>query len=139
MSTWLGKPYQFGCNEKTGIDCRFFVWRYCAEAGIEWEYKEIGKYYPRDWLKSYKGPDPYLEFFEKNGRRVELIDVEPGDFLLFNIISKKYVSHSGIVLDKDRFIHCPIPSVQVSRISAHKWQERLNSIFRLKVLEELPE
>lgn len=138
VDRWCGIPYRFHCNAKGGIDCRFFLYSYLKEAGVELPWGEVSKYYAPNWTEGYGGPDPYIAWFTENGIQIPLEKVEVGDIYLFSMMSRRYVTHSGIALDNVRFIHCPQPRVGIDRIVEKRWNKRLKAIYRLNAIERLP-
>ncbi|WP_028240840.1 C40 family peptidase [Stutzerimonas azotifigens] len=84
----VGTPYRYGgASAKTGFDCSGFVgFLFRKEAGIE---------LPRS-TRQMIGVDAPLVARE---------DLEPGDVLFFNDRGRGRVSHAGIYIGDDRFIH----------------------------------
>lgn len=84
-ASWLGVPYKYGGASKSGVDCSGLV---CSI------YKDVyGKQLPRTSTDMY---DKYDKVKESN--------LKEGDLVFFNYDSKK-VSHVGIYLKDDKFIH----------------------------------
>ena len=115
--------------------------RLYQDAGIEVSCSKIGEYYPPQWAVGWKGPDPYLEWFSNHGRQIELHESDIGDVYLFQIVSRRFVTHGGSALGMGEFIHCPEPKVIKSRLDeiwhGKRWDERLKTIFRLHAVEHL--
>jgi len=82
---WMGTPYRFGGNSKKGIDCSRLVIQLTN-----------GIYYD-----SINGNAATLYEASYRLRREELSE---GDFVFFKI-NKSYVSHVGVYLQKDLFVH----------------------------------
>lgn len=85
INDWYGTPYKYGGTDKNGIDCSGFVNIFYNDV--------FNKKIPRTVN------DIYLNSNEINKK--ELIE---GDFIFFKIDSKK-VSHIGIYLINDKFVH----------------------------------
>lgn len=83
----IGTPYRSGGTTTRGFDCSGFVnYLFKEEAGINLPRSS------RDLMRMAK-------------QRVARADLEPGDILLFNRNGRGRVSHTGIYLGDNRFIH----------------------------------
>ena len=84
----VGTPYRYGGRSaKTGFDCSGFVgFLFRKEAGIE---------LPRSTREMIKVDAPL----------VSMDELEPGDVLFFNNRGRGRVSHAGIYIGNDQFIH----------------------------------
>lgn len=84
----VGTPYRAGGNsEKTGFDCSGFVgFLFREEAGIDL-------------------PRSTREMIELDAPTVARRDLQPGDVLFFNNQGRGRVSHTGIYIGNDQFIH----------------------------------
>jgi lipoprotein Spr len=81
----IGEPYHYGGMSRRGWDCSGFVWTmYHRSLGID---------LPR------KSEDMFL-----SGIRLPLAHARPGDLVFFKI-GKKKISHVGIYLRNNDFIH----------------------------------
>lgn len=82
---WMGTPYRVGGQTRSGMDCSGFagvVYRNVANVNL-----------PRTTTAQYKA-----------SRAISSNQVRPGDLLFFNT-SGKGVSHVGISLGGDKFVH----------------------------------
>ena len=95
-----GTPYRYGGNSPNGFDCSGLV---------QYAYGRAGKSTPRTTGDLYRATDAV-------GRR----DLKTGDLVFFEIAGK--MSHVGIYLDNNRFVHAPRSGRTVS-------VESLNSDF----------
>ena len=86
--TLLGTPYRYGgSSRKTGFDCSGFVsYVYKEELGI-------------------KLPRTTGELLKMDAPVIARSDLEPGDLILFNNRGSGSVSHVGIYMGDDQFIH----------------------------------
>lgn len=86
--TLVGTPYRYGGNStKTGFDCSGFVsFLFRKEAGIEL-------------------PRSTREMINLDAPKIQRSDLEPGDVLFFNNRGRGRVSHAGIYIGDDQFIH----------------------------------
>ncbi|MFJ5964368.1 C40 family peptidase [Bacillus sp. NPDC093026] len=116
--TYLGVPYVFGAADpKVGFDCSGFL-QYLFE-------KSLGIYLPRSaeqqWLV---------------GEKVTLDQIQPGDFVFFSNTYKTGISHIGMYIGGDRFIHASrSESVTISYLSESYWQEKWTGVKRLTDLK----
>jgi cell wall-associated NlpC family hydrolase len=82
--SWLGVPYRFGGQGRSGIDCSGFVRRIFAEVyGMELPHNSSAMY--------------------KLGTPVSRPDLKPGDLVFFKRLG--YIDHSGIYMGNNWFIH----------------------------------
>lgn len=85
MYEWLGTRYRFGGETKRGVDCSGFT-------GIVYE-KAFKRVLPRDSRSMYKMTNP-----------VSRSEMKEGDLLFFRI-RRGQVSHVGIYLGNNKFVH----------------------------------
>jgi len=81
----VGVPYQFGGNNPRGFDCSGLV---------QYSYARVGKRLPRTTGQLWS-----------ETRTVPRHELRVGDLLFFNIAGK--VSHVGLYLGAERFVHAP--------------------------------
>ncbi|MEK0362774.1 C40 family peptidase [Pseudomonas sp. CBC3] len=86
--TLVGTPYRYGgSSTRTGFDCSGFVgFVFRKEAGLE---------LPRSTREMIKVDAP----------KVARSELEPGDLVFFNDRGRGRVSHAGIYIGDDQFIH----------------------------------
>ncbi|MCQ4325521.1 peptidase P60 [Stutzerimonas stutzeri] len=86
--TLVGTPYRYGGNStKTGFDCSGFVgFLFRKEAGLEL-------------------PRSTRELINLDAPVIERGELAPGDVVFFNNRGRGRVSHAGIYIGDDRFIH----------------------------------
>lgn len=84
----VGTPYRYGgSSTQTGFDCSGFVsYLYRKEAGL-------------------KLPRSTREMIKLDAPKVARNELEPGDLVLFNDRGRGRVSHAGIYIGDDQFIH----------------------------------
>jgi murein DD-endopeptidase len=106
----LGKPYRYGGASPRGFDCSGLVY---------YAYHQAGYKVPRTSQLQYRDSLPV-----KQAHRRE------GDLLFFRIEGK--VSHVGIYLGDNRFIHAPASGKRVTLASLEEpyWRERLTKTGR---------
>ena len=106
--TLLGTPYRYGgSSRKSGFDCSGFVnYVYREELGID---------LPRNTQALLK----------MNAPLVARADLEPGDLILFNDRGRGRVSHVGIYMGDDQFIHSSSSrrggGVRVDSLNSRYW------------------
>lgn len=88
----VGVPYRYGGSSPGGFDCSGLV---------HYSYARVGKSIPRTTGRLWSGLDPI-------GRK----DMRAGDLLFFSIAGK--MSHVGMYLGGDRFVHAPSTGKVVS-------------------------
>lgn len=86
--TLVGTPYRYGgTSTKTGFDCSGFVgFLFSKEAGIEL-------------------PRSTREMINLDAPKIKRNELEPGDVVFFNNRGRGRVSHTGIYIGDDQFIH----------------------------------
>lgn len=118
----VGTPYRYGgSSTKTGFDCSGFVgYLFSKEAGID---------LPRSTGEMIKLDAPVVE-------RDEL---EPGDIVFFNNRGRGRVSHAGIYIGDDQFIHAASRrsgGVRVDSLDSSYW--RASFMEAKRVLAQAP-
>ncbi|MGD8785331.1 MAG: C40 family peptidase [Thioalkalispiraceae bacterium] len=101
----LGRPYKYGgVSPSSGFDCSGLVY---------YSHRRHGISLPRTSYAQYKASHPIPR---NNLRR--------GDLLFFRISGK--ISHVGIYLGKNRFIHAPSSGkrVSIARLNSRYWSRR---------------
>jgi cell wall-associated NlpC family hydrolase len=103
--SYRGVPYRNGGSDPAGFDCSGFV---------QWVFAQHGVAMPREVRDQF-------EF----GDKVKRGDVEPGDLVFFETVSKG-ASHVGIALGNDQFVHAPSSRgvVRIERYTSEYWQKR---------------
>lgn len=88
----VGVPYRYGGDSPTGFDCSGLV---------HYSYHQAGKAVPRTTTQLWKGTSA-----------VTRDEIQAGDILFFRIEGK--MSHVGMYLGDDRFVHAPSSGKHVS-------------------------
>lgn len=96
---YLGTPYRYGGASPRGFDCSGFTM---------YVYRQTGVVLPRAVRDQYR-----------TGRQVAARRLRPGDLVFFNTRGKR-LSHVGIYVGDDRFIHAPRTGKRVSYASLSK-------------------
>lgn len=101
MLAWKGVPYKYGGSSKKGTDCSGFVGSV---------YKEV---YGMQLKRTSSDMTEDVRFVSKN-------DLKAGDILFFKINSRK-ISHVGIYIADNKFIHASTKSGVVVSDLAQKY------------------
>jgi len=102
----VGTPYKFGgLNPKTGFDCSGLVY---------FTHRSVGRTLPRTSHEQFASTTPV-----KRGHLV------PGDLVFFRI-RRNRISHVGIYLGNDRFVHAPSSgkAVRINSLDEPYWDRR---------------
>lgn len=101
----LGAPYRLGGNDPSGFDCSGLVY---------YAYKQQGIKIPRSTKTQLR--------YSKTISRSQL---KSGDLIFFNI-SGNTVSHVGIYIGNNKFVHSPSPGkrVHISTLKNPYWLQR---------------
>jgi len=101
-----GTPYRFGGEGPNGFDCSGLVHYVYEQAGID---------VPRTARGQYEAVDPLYRH-----------QIRPGDLVFFRT-QGVFVSHVGIYVGDDRFVHALKPGqpVKTAELDARYWQRRL--------------
>ncbi|MGX4598109.1 C40 family peptidase [Faecalimicrobium sp. JNUCC 81] len=113
LENQIGKPYVWGANGPNAFDCSGLV-RYIYKT-------ELGKDIPR---VSYDQ--------SKFGQAVEKKDLQPGDLVFFDTMKKGRVSHVGMYIGNDEFIHASNPrdGVKKSKLSSGYYEKTFKGARR---------
>ena len=110
-STFLGARYRFGGTSERAFDCSGFVRHSFHRVGIE---------LPRTSIDQYT-----------QGCIVERDELLPGDLVFFRNTYRGGISHVGIYLGDDSFIHASRQGVAVTSLSEPYWTKRFAGARRV--------
>ena len=97
LEQWYGVPYHYGGNSKEGIDCSAFVSLLLSNV---YNVNQL----PRISADQYRAT-----------QRVPKKDLKEGDLVFFHTLGKGHrVTHVGVYLYNNRFVHASIAGVQIS-------------------------
>ncbi len=107
----IGIPYKYGGNTLEGFDCSGFVSYVYNNAGIKLDRKSSLQYFEQDTLKVEKPV--------------------PGDIVFFKNTFIPTISHMGIYMGEDQFIHAGSKGITISNVNEKYWAERFVAYKRL--------
>ncbi len=114
IDDWYGTRYRLGGTTKNGIDCSAFVQTVYASA--------FGINLPRMAKDQYKAT-----------RRISRTKLREGDLLFFN--TRGGVSHVGIYLQNNKFVHASVAGVMISDMFEPYYVKHFISAGRVVALE----
>lgn len=113
---WMGVPYKYGGKDKGGIDCSHFICEILRSAF----------YFPSE----YYFPSSRLA---EQGIKIEAKEAKEGDLIFFAINQKSKISHVGIYLANNKFVHASTSNgVMISSLDENYYKNRLAYMRRLK-------
>jgi len=118
----LGIPYKHGGRDESGLDCLGLVWYFYKRLGINIPDGD-GLTIEQDWYKN--DPDRLKNALAKQGKPVLINELNILDLLYFEM-TDGVISHLGVLVEKDLFIHClQRRSVGLDRLSRRFWSKKL--------------
>jgi len=111
--TQLGRPYRYGgLNPRTGFDCSGL---------IHYSYKKAGISIPRTTKQLYSASRP-----------VKRKHLKAGDLVFFRI-NRRTISHVGLYIGNNKFIHAPSSGkkVNIANMNDKYWKKRFSRGGRL--------
>lgn len=106
----IGTPYVWGGSDQTGVDCSGFIYYVFNQAGMKINRYSAAGYYDR----SYEVDKP-----------------QPGDLVFFSDTYTKGISHMGIYLGNNQFIHADeAHGVMISSLSSTYYTQHFDSFKR---------
>nr|WP_255723462.1 C40 family peptidase [Sporosarcina sp. ACRSL] len=104
-----GIPYRFGGTTTKGFDCSGFV---------QYVYKKSGKSVARDTLGQY-------------AQSKKVSEPKPGDLVFFQNTYRKGISHVGIYVGNNKFVHAGGKQSQITSLNNSYWKSKFHSFKRL--------
>jgi len=109
-----GRPYRNGGSDPSGFDCSGFIWYVFAQHGVR---------VPRTVAEQFQAGAP-----------VDANAVEAGDLVFFATEGGQSVTHVGMVIGGDEFVHAPSSrgEVRVERMGSGYWGPRFVGARRIR-------
>lgn len=115
IDEWLGTRYRLGGTTKSGIDCSAFVQvLYVTQYGVN---------LPRTAREQYDAT-----------QRISRTNLKEGDLVFFN--TQGGVSHVGIYLQNNKFVHASSSGVTISDLFDEYWERRFIGVGRYEKPQE---
>ncbi|WP_203246537.1 C40 family peptidase [Sporosarcina beigongshangi] len=105
----IGIPYVFGGTTVRGFDCSGF---------IQYAYKKSGKNISRTTLSQF-------------AQTKKVTSPKPGDLVFFQNTYRKGISHVGIYIGNNKFVHAGGKKSQVTSLDNSYWKSKFHSFKRL--------
>lgn len=115
IDQWIGTPYKFGGKSKDGVDCSNFS---CALLRDVYGFP-----------KNYYFPSSKLA---EQGKRVHKNESKEGDLVFFSINQNSKISHVGIYLTNNKFVHASTSKgVIINSLEEEYYKKRFSFFMRL--------
>jgi cell wall-associated NlpC family hydrolase len=110
---YRGVPYRNGGSDPAGFDCSGFV---------QYVFRQAGTALPREVREQFRV-----------GREVDRDDIEPGDLVFFETVSRG-ASHVGLAIGDGQFVHAPSSRgvVRVESLASSYWAPRYVGARRMQ-------
>ena len=114
IESWYGTPYRLGGTDRSGIDCSAFSQNLIAAL--------YGLSIARTSKEQYE-----------NCQRIKRDDLEEGDLVFFYTKKKKVISHVGVYLRNNKFVHASTSlGVMISDLNDEYFAKRFMGAGRVK-------
>jgi lipoprotein Spr len=116
IDAWKGTPYKFGGKTKAGVDCSNFSCVLLREV--------------YNFPKNYYFPSSKLA---ERGKKVQKNEAKEGDLVFFSINQNSKISHVGIYLTNNKFVHASTSKgVIINSLEENYYKKRYAFIVRLE-------
>lgn len=114
LKSWLGTPYQYAGNTRSGVDCSGLV--------VQVFRTVYGKQLERNSAR----------IFERNCRKIAQEDLREGDLVFFITNGGERINHVGIYLKEGKFVHASSHGVRVDDLLQRYYATHFEAAGRLK-------
>lgn len=116
VDQWIGVPYKFSGKSKAGVDCSNFSCIILREAF--------------QFPSNYYFPSAKLA---EQGEKINLESGQEGDVVFFSMSSGSKISHVGIYLANNKFVHASTSKgVMINSLTEDYYKKRFVGLYRLK-------
>ena len=127
VNKYLGIPFKHRGRDFSGLDCYGLVIKIYEDLG--YRIFDLESY---DEVLLQSDANYFIDNYHKEWARIEKPKIF--DVVLFKNASCGIVTHCGVVLKEDKFIHCSrkTKGVIVSRLFSNAWVKATEGFYRLK-------
>lgn len=116
IESWTGVPYKFGGKSKSGIDCSNFT---CELLRQVYSFPS-NFYFPSSKLA-------------EQGKKINKSQAREGDLIFFSISQNSKISHVGIYLTNNKFVHASTSGgVIINSLDEDYYKKRFAFLSRIK-------
>lgn len=113
VDDWYGVPYAIGGNTMDGIDCSAF-----SKMLLDSVY---GEEVPRTAQEQYD-----------HCKHIKKEKLKEGDLVFFHTMRGSYITHVGVYLQNNKFVHASSHGVMISDLNDDYWQKTYRASGRVK-------
>lgn len=116
IEEWRGVPYKFGGKTKSGVDCSNFS---CTLL------REVYRFPQTFYFPSAK--------LAEQGKKIQKSEAQEGDLVFFSINQNSKISHVGIYLANNKFVHASTSQgVIINSLEEEYYKKRFSFVARIR-------